>query len=338
MAVATGAYSDFLIAEIRKTHSAAKVQLEKLRGNRLRVVFKRNGLEMKFRLLMWAVSEASRDDPLERRVEITSTYMAGGLQPDPGYTDIVLGVLRDRELLVGLDTRRLHAGGHSQNASTFVYLSNFEQLCTLNHLVVLARQVLHTQEYQVYLRPVFLLDYLADHGVLHLRGIRQTPPSSTPGDVVDELDSFSARGSSRKLTYEQQVELALRKMQIGQAGESFVVSQERVRLRNANKANLASRVDWISQTKPYLGYDIASFGLDAMAEYIEVKASVNKLSRFYFTANEMKQAAKYKDRYRLICVSNVLSKPTSHEYINPLAYIESGALEVLNETSLVLVK
>jgi hypothetical protein len=117
-----------------------------------------------------------------------------------------------------------------------------------------------------------------------------------------------------------------------------VYHAERKRLADAHQAALAARVRWISQTKPFLGYDITSFHVSGTKEYLEVKSSLGPLSRFYFTANEMKQARHFGDRYRLVCVSNVLGIPSSREFRNPIAHIQAGDLEVLHDTSLVLVK
>jgi len=94
-------------------------------------------------------------------------------------------------------------------------------------------------------------------------------------------------------------------------------------------------VDWVSQRKPFLGFDILSFGNEGSEEYIEVKSSVGKMKSFYFTANEMNVASEIGDAYRLVCVSTVTTQPNLMEFRNPVKAISDGILEVKSDTSLV---
>jgi hypothetical protein len=334
MAITNGDYAGFIVGRLGPLRAYRNVRLERQRNTRLLVEFTDAGTTYKFRLLLHAVSLAARSNPLETRVEITSTYLGGNLQPEPGYSDAVLGVERDRELLVGIDPRRLTIGGAGHNASTFVYSSNFEQLSRFDHFTVAARQVSFPSEYQVYFRPEFLLQYLRDHAVLHSSGAPAAVTAAPP--PADETALAGRRRSTRRLTYEELKALALRKMEIGQLGERIAYDAEKRRLSAAGAGNLAGRVNWISQQQPFLGYDIQSFNVHGQTEYVEVKASVGNLDRFYITSNELAQARRYGDRYRLVCVSNVYARrPTFSEYRDPVARIAADELRLDCVTSMV---
>ena len=124
-------------------------------------------------------------------------------------------------------------------------------------------------------------------------------------------------------------------MQIGQLGERIAFAAEYDRLKAKKLPALAHKVDWVSQSQPFLGYDILSYSNSSVQEYVEVKSSIGLVKSFYFTANEMRQARRLRDAYRLVCVSEVLGQPTIREYRNPMEAIARGELVVESDTSLV---
>jgi len=330
-------YADWIIDELEKTQPSGLVAYNKIANNKLTIEIERGGHTLRFRILLFAVGAAGRSNPLERRVEITSTY-SGGLAVLPGYVDVVLGVEREKRLLVGIDSRRLAHGGLTHNASTFVYLPSFEKLTADGWFPMRTSTQLFDSEYQIYLKPKLLVEYLRQHESLHKSGLSHLPSAAVKESTIDQLDVYSVNGSTTKLSYEQQIELALKKMQIGRIGESVVLQAEKERLMMEGAANLAKKVDWVSQTQPYLGYDIASFGPKAKKEYVEVKASVHEVRRFYFTANEMRVAEARGDAYRLVCVSDVMTQPNIREFRNPIKAISESVLAVERDTSLVAIK
>jgi hypothetical protein len=330
-------YADWIIGEIEKTQPSVIGFIQKIAGNRFTIEIKRGGHVLRFRVLLFAVGTAGRTNPLERRVEITSTY-SGGLAVLPDHVDIVLGIEREKGLLVGIDSRRLAHGGPTHNASTFVYLPSFEKLSGDSWFPLRTSTQLFESEYQIYFEPTFLVSYLRQHESLHKSGLAQLPAVPVAEDVVDRLDLYSVNGSKTKLSYDQQIELALKKMQIGRIGEGVVVKAERKRLSKSGKPNLVKKINWVSQTQPYLGYDILSYDVKAQKEYVEVKASLNEVRRFYFTANEMRVAEMRGDSYRLVCVSHVMTQPLLREFRNPIEAISGGVLVVERDTSLVAIK
>lgn len=76
---------------------------------------------------------------------------------------------------------------------------------------------------------------------------------------------------------------------LGLAGEEFVVRYEHWRLNQLGKANLADRVEHVSQTKgDGLGYDVLSFDASGKERFIEVKTTAfGKDTPFFVTRNEL---------------------------------------------------
>ena len=335
MALDRTSYADFLINELRRS-APGRFELQRLTGSRFTIAVQQDGAIRRFRVLVFAIGGSGRSRSLERRIEVTSTYAGGNLQPLSGHIDIILGLDRQRLLLVGLDRRRLTTGGSAHNASSFVYIPSLDRLAVSPYVVLQnERQKLFASEYQIYMRPEFLPVYFEEEGALHSSGLRALPTTHVNDRLASELDRFAATGSKQRLNYEQQVQLALKKMQIGQLGERIAFAAEYDRLKSKKLLNLAGKIDWVSQSQPFLGYDILSYSNSSTLEYVEVKSSIGLVKSFYFTANEMRQARRLGDTYRLVCVSEVLGQPTIREYRDPMDAIARGDLAVESDTSLV---
>ena len=338
MALDRSSYADFLISELQRA-APGRFETERIAGNRLAVTFEQSGVTRRLRLLIFAIGGSGRSRSLERRVEITSTYAGGNLEPLSGYQDIVIGLEREARVLVGLDRRRLTTGGEAHNASTFIYIPSLNRLTMALYIVLQnERQRLFSSEYQIYMRSEFLSTYLFEEQTLHASGLRAIPSKHINDRLTADLDRFEAVGSKQRLDYDQQVQLALKKMQIGQLGEEIVLATECKRLKSHGLGALASQVNWVSQSQPFLGYDIVSFARSGNEEFVEVKSSIRSIKAFYFTANEMRQARRLGKAYRLLCVSNVLGTPTIQEFRDPIAAIARGKLSLETETYFVRIK
>lgn len=330
-------YSDFFI-DSAAASGLHVLEVQRISGSRLTIKFESGGIIYGYRILLFAVGGSGRSNALERRVEITSTYAGGNLITLPGFSDLVVGIDRQGRNMVGLDPRRLNYGGESHNASTFVYLPAFDRLKSTDYFVFTNdRQTLFGKEYQVYFKPEFVKNYLVECSSLHGSGLRQTPQIHVEDSLSDAIEEFAAFGSKKKLSYEQQVELSLKKMEIGRAGEAFVLEQERTRLKAAGRSDLANKIDWISQSQPYLGFDIKSFNSGGEPQFIEVKSSSGALTSFFLTDNEFKQAKKLSHKYRIACVSNTLKAASVHNIINPAREIAEGRLAMCAITYRVIV-
>ena len=330
-------YADWIIKEVKKIQPSGIKSIQKIAGNKFTIKIKHGGHVLRFRVFLFAVGTAGRINPLERRVEITSTY-PGGLAILQDYVDIVLGIEREKRLLVGIDPRRLDTVEPPtmlrrlyicQALKNFLVAVGFRYARRRNYLNLSIKFILNRLSSQI-----------TSNSMNPSIGVVSAQPPSIPvdEDIVDQLDLYAVNGSKTKLSYEQQIELALKKMQIGRIGEGIVVKAERKRLSKLNRPKLAKKINWISQTQPYLGYDILSYGVKAQKEYVEVKASVNEVRKFYFTANEMRVAKMRGDSYRLVCVSDVMTQPLLREFRNPIEAIADGVLAVERDTSLVAIK
>lgn len=88
---------------------------------------------------------------------------------------------------------------------------------------------------------------------------------------------------------------------LGQAGEDFALRFERWRLAQIGAAQLADKVEQVSETRgDGLGYDILSFEPDGRERYIEVKTtSFGQRTPFFVSANEVRFARKNAPQFRL---------------------------------------
>jgi hypothetical protein len=116
------------------------------------------------------------------------------------------------------------------------------------------------------------------------------------------------------------VERDARDRRLGKLGEQFVVNLECRRLVEAEREDLAERVEWISETRgDGPGFDVRSFNLDASDRLIEVKATgLGKYFPFYVTANEVRCSEYHADTYHLYRVFRFSRSPG--------VYVLSGAL------------
>ena len=111
---------------------------------------------------------------------------------------------------------------------------------------------------------------------------------------------------------------------LARLGEEFVFNLERHRLREEGRDDLASKLQWVSQTiGGGLGFDILSFDeTDESARMLEVKATgLGKFFPFYVTGNEVRCSEDIPDQYHLFRVFNMGREPK--------IYILHGSLNIL---------
>jgi|GEM_PF-5211456 len=316
--------TDLLAAQLKRGTFACT----RLTQSRLLVEISFRKKVLRFRVLAFALGGTGRHRPNERRLQITSTYEQA-LDPISGVTDLVIGVDRSSGQLVGVDADRLNFGGPTSNASTFVYTPGFRALKLKPYDIRLTPSRLIDDEKQVYMRPEFLSQYILGARGFHKVGV-STETGPPPSDTTPEKPGI-------KLSFEDQLKLALHKMEIGKRGEQHVFEREVAKLLKKDKA-LADKVEWTSQTYPYRGYDIASFNDDESPVYIEVKASSGALSAFHFTENEYVTASRLKNSYEIVCVSRALSStPEFRRLRNPVSLITEGRLRFTRDGLVVYV-
>jgi hypothetical protein len=276
---------------------SAPAQARLLRNRQLLDLEDRNE-RISLRLLVYKITKSSRGRAHERRVEITSTY-GRGLEPPKGFRDVVLGFDPATSVFVGLDPVRLHHGGPTSNASSFLEVQGLARSPT-SPFVVLTRQtsIFPTGESQAFFRPERLSEYLLNFAAIHAgsyphlgieyskpvksdwrsRALGFVDPMEADGDkLVLKRSMYAPRRAMqlsskaiaiaddeltrrpRNLTPDELRAIQQRQAENGYLGEEFVYNFERKALSKAGRKRLAAKVDWISKRTVSAGYDIKSF-------------------------------------------------------------------------------
>jgi len=102
-----------------------------------------------------------------------------------------------------------------------------------------------------------------------------------------------------------------RNSRLGHLGEQFVLRFETARLTLAGHADLASAVEWVSQTQgDGAGYDIGSFDAAGEPRFIEVKTTnYGRAFPFFISSGELEFSCSNADRYSLYRVFNYRRGP-----------------------------
>lgn len=318
-----------------------------------------------YRLLIFKVGESGRARQHERRVEITSTYVGGGLSPTPGVADVVLGYEPAARTFVGLSPKRLLHGGATQNASTFVDNESISVASVGEILVIQRDSALFGMEYQASFKADRIAEYLANYVAIHegtyagggrysgsfrREGRRSRLPAVPNHAAVGDLVVASAPDGEPASQSVNPQDLAaleagepgprrgrgvsasafgrmLRAMeQAGAQAEKHVLDAERRRLRALNRHGLAERVKWTSQENVAAGFDVESFEGNGTRRYIEVKSNVSGSLRFVMTKNEWRTAQRLKSRYWVYVVTDVWGSPMVHHIQDPVAVEAAGGL------------
>ena len=117
------------------------------------------------------------------------------------------------------------------------------------------------------------------------------------------------------------VERDFRNLQLGRAGEAFVVTAERERLAQIGRDDLADKVHWVADVDgDGAGYDVLSFDGNGQERLIEVKTT-NGGARtpFYLTRNEHEVSEARSDVWRLYRVHLFAQRPSIYTLSPPLA-------------------
>lgn len=149
--------------------------------------------------------------------------------------------------------------------------------------------------------------------------------------TTDPVAATSSVPVKTGLTEEEFQLLQKRRHEIGQFGELYVVEYERNKLRRLGKSDLANKVKRMSQENVGIGYDVLSFNDDGQEKYIEVKATSGIGSTFELTANELKTAERFRQRYWLYFVRDIGGSPKVREILDPFSQV--GVLLKLEPTA-----
>ncbi len=153
------------------------------------------------------------------------------------------------------------------------------------------------------------------------------PPELTD-DIMDK-ENDKKKFTGRKANY---IKKEYENSRLGKAGEKFILEIEKNKLKNADRNDLAEKVEWTSDVKgDGTGYDILSYDTNGNEIYIEVKTTkLGKYSKFYISSNEIEFSKLNPENYYLYRVFNfrkdkkyyILEGSLSKErlHINPILY------------------
>ncbi len=337
----------------------------RLRRNGQLMILKTVGRDLRIRLFVYKVTGSSRGLPNERRIEITSTYRNGRIEPLEDFQDLVLGFDSDREVFVGVDARRIEEGGERGNASSFFDKEGLEwtrpnEILVKQHSAKLFQDGI---EFHAFFKPQCVSEYLFNSDAIHkgsyfpskltirprsaatvdarlsiplaeasgrtllLQGA-SLPHIALPADseLVTAYETGDINRRRRKISQQTLLAIKLRCEENGTLGEEFVLNFERRRLLKAGKPDLAERVKWISPDSVGEGYDILSYEEDGAKRFIEVKATSGKQYVFEMSDNEWKVSKRRRRQYFIYRVTNVRSKPTCKIFQDPADLEKKGLL------------
>jgi hypothetical protein len=140
------------------------------------------------------------------------------------------------------------------------------------------------------------------------------PPPELIRSVREPSEPYRARATG---VFRDYLDREVRNRSLGRAGEEFVVSYERARLRRAGEKVLCERVELVAASKgDGLGYDVLSFEVDGRERFIEVKTtSFGKQTPFFLSRNELDFSKAAHDRYHLYRVFEFRRQPRMFDLV-----------------------
>ena len=164
-------------------------------------------------------------------------------------------------------------------------------------------------------QPIFHLATTARERVAEASTLWVGPPPDVPANERDEPERL--RQLVRKF---DPAERDARNRALGKLGEELVFMHEQWRLRSADRAELAHKVEWTSETRgDGAGYDIRSFELDGSERLIEVKTTNGSAKTpFFLSENERAFSDERPDAFRLLRLYSFSENPKAFELRSPL--------------------
>jgi len=178
--------------------------------------------------------------------------------------------------------------------------------------------------YQRLLRPV-VFDYLRMHPEIGSLAPRSTPSAKPWGQAkVSPPTSRSSRTGTGKVDRIVRVQVAkndAENKKLGRTGEEWILNLEKSRLTENGRADLATKVVWVSEEEgDGAGYDVRSFEDDGTQIHVEVKTTNGgKSTEFFITVNELAASDRIGRDYRLYRVFDFSRDPKFYELTGPLS-------------------
>ena len=112
----------------------------------------------------------------------------------------------------------------------------------------------------------------------------------------------------------------LKNRSLGEAGEKRIFENERAKLVNSGRPDLAEKVEWTSRVRgDGAGYDILSFYESGKARFLEVKTTNGwQETPFFMSKNELDFAGQSKENYSIIRLYDFNRNQRAFEIQNPI--------------------
>jgi hypothetical protein len=142
-----------------------------------------------------------------------------------------------------------------------------------------------------------------------------------PAPLVDPKDQNEPERLRQLVRKFDPAERDARNRTLGKRGEETVYLHEQQRLRTADRADLAKKVEWTAEVRgDGAGYDIRSFEVDGRERLIEVKTTNGPAKTpFFISENERAFSEERPDAFRLMRLFNFIEKPSAFELRPPLS-------------------
>jgi hypothetical protein len=140
------------------------------------------------------------------------------------------------------------------------------------------------------------------------------PPALDPRAVVD------APRLRRLMGKFDPAQRDARNRELGRRGEERILAGERLRLKVADRPDLARRVRWVSQEDgDGAGYDILSFDLKGRERLLEIKTTMGGATTpFFISENERSLSDERPEAFRLVRLYDFQRAPTAFKLRPPL--------------------
>lgn len=150
-------------------------------------------------------------------------------------------------------------------------------------------------------------------------------------ETTEKIDREMGKYDNAIIGKKDYITQEINNMFVGFIAEKWVVEFEKKKLLKAKQYDLVDKIEHISNIKgDGFGYDIVSYDENRNKIFIEVKGTTARMNiPFYVTKNEINASNKYKDKYYLYRVFDILDN-------SPKVFIENGKIEVNFELNPIL--
>ncbi len=145
-----------------------------------------------------------------------------------------------------------------------------------------------------------------------------------PNELIDLREFWDKFFTDQEFTEEDLERILKIQKKIGETGEEIAFEIEKNIVSTYSNPDLLKEVKLISKDYVNKGYDLLSVCPDGRRKYIEVKSTIGKKMRFFFSRNEYAKSIEYKSDYWIYFV--YFNEKSCKMFNNIKELIDSGVL------------